>query len=92
MRFIDDKKSVMKEIQQIKKLLEEVSKRSNRLGIEFLWGEEDSPLWEKDVDGQKICTFLDQLSETSADNAQSVEWLNVLVSNGKDIRGDDARS
>lgn len=92
MRFIDDKKSVMKEIQQIKRLLEEVSKRSNRLGIEFLWGEEDSPLWEKDVDGEEISTFLDELSETSAANAQSVEWLNALVSNGKDIRGDDARS
>lgn len=92
MSFIDDKKSVMKEIQQIKRLLEDVSKRSNRLGIEFLWGEEESPNWEKDLDGEKICTFLEQLSETSAENAKSVEWLNALVSNGRDIRGGDARS
>ena len=92
MSFIDDKKSVLKEITQIRKLLEEVSKRSNRLGIEFLWGEQDSPKWEKNLDSEKICTFLEQLSETSADNAQSVEWLNVLVLNGRDIRGDDARS
>lgn len=92
MSFIDDKKSVMREIQQIRGLLEDVSKRSNRLGIEFLWGEEESPNWEKDLDGEKICVFLEQLSETSAENAKSMEWLNALVSNGRDIRGDGARS
>lgn len=92
MSFIDDKKSVMREIQQIKQLLVDVSKRSNRLGIEFLWGEEESPNWEKDLDSEKICVFLEQLSETSAENAKSMEWLNALVSNGRDIRGDGARS
>ena len=92
MSFIDDKKSVMREIQQIKQLLVDVSKRSNRLGIEFLWGEEESPNWEKDLDSEKICVFLEQLSETSAETAKSMEWLNALVSNGRDIRGDGARS
>ena len=92
MAFIDDKKSVMKEVQQIKRLLLDASKRSHRLGIEFLWEEKESPTWNKTVDGEAVSDFLEQLSETSAENAKSMEWLNALVSNGRDIRGDGARS
>ena len=92
MAFIDDKKSVMKEVQQIKRLFVEAGKRSHRLGVEFLWEEKESPTWNKTVDGEAVSDFLEQLSETSALNAESLENLNALISNGRASRGGDARS
>ena len=92
MAFIDDKKSVMKEVQQIKRLFLEASKRSHRLSVEFLWEEEESPMWNKTVDGEAVSLFLDQLHETSFANAESLENLNALISNGRASRGGDARS
>ena len=92
MAFIDDKKSVMKEVQQIKRLFVDASKRSHRLGVEFLWNEEESPTWNKTVDGEAVSDFLEQLSETSALNAESLENLNVLILHSRASRGGDARS
>lgn len=92
MAFIDDKKSVMKEIQQIKGLLEQASKRADRLSVEFCWDCEESPCWVEDLYPESISKFLDALSETSAENARTMERLNVMVSNGRASRGGDARS
>ena len=92
MAFIDDKKSVMKEVQQIKRLFVDASKRSHRLGIEFLWEEKESPTWNKTVDGEAVSDFLEQLSETSALNAESLENLNLLILHSRASRGGDARS
>ena len=92
MAFIDDKKSVMKEIQQIKGLLEQAGKRADRLSVEFCWDCEESPCWVDDLYPDAISRFLDDLAATSAENAESMERLNVMVNNGRASRGGDARS
>ena len=92
MALVEEKKALLKELQEISRHIDTVGKRAKRLSIEFDCTEPADCSWVKDLDFEALADWLDGLAENCDETRDTMSQISAAVLNGTASRGDGSRS